>query len=169
MLYPVIVIGSGVAGISTHIRLLKLGVRSFLIEAGHPLKKRLEDPNAKINGFGGSGLYSDRKISTFPAGSNLLYQNPYELRNSFCQIIDYLKAALPDHEKQLDELLLHTMTYLGDHTMSSEVLERKLNESRERKHQVENHIYTYHSMVINSFEDAVKILNSFFIVLLIYL
>jgi XTP/dITP diphosphohydrolase len=163
----VVIIGAGVAGIATYHRLRKYGIHAIIIEAGKSLKDRLAsitsesvtfDSSEGINGFGGAGLFSDRKWSGFPAGTGLLKQNVYELRDTFTQIVTLLKTALPSHTDEFDRLLKSTFDYLGDHTVSSEEIERKYNDSNDpSKHH--DTLKKYPSVPIKNFNDGVKILK----------
>lgn len=155
----VVIVGAGVAGIAAYLQISKEFPSVKLVESGKSLEDRLLSSSANdvVNGFGGAGLYSDRKWSGFPAGSTLLLQNPYELRDSFAKIIGYLSMSLPDNYKsQLTELTDNFNQYLGDNTVTSEEIERRQQLNADKK---SNYIKLYPSMTINNFDDGVKVLT----------
>ena len=150
----IVIIGAGVAGISTYIQLKKRHFDVSIVEAGGNLDQRLgENDENVVNGFGGSGLFSDRKWSGFPAGTSLLRQNPYELRRSFDSVISHLKTALPSYTAQFDDLSTSINAYIGDDTVSSEQVERKFQSICIPSFK------GYKSVVIEHFDDALEILN----------
>lgn len=156
----VIVIGAGVAGIAAYLRISKEFSSVKLLESGQSLQNRIQSSsnNDVVNGFGGAGLYSDRKWSGFPAGSELLLQNPYELRESFAKIIEYLSASLSNsYCDQLKELTENFNQYLGDHTVTSEEIERRVRKQGDDGKS--GYIKLYPSMTINNFGDGVKVLT----------
>ena len=165
----VTIIGAGIAGIATYLKLKSLGISAKIIEAGKPLTERcswgkdqLPTTNVQsdgINGFGGAGLFSDRKWSGFPAGTGLLKQNIYELRTSFKDVIGMLKTSLPSHSEQFDMLLKSTDEYLGDNTVSSEDIERKFANTSTGSIHVANIMKKYPSVTIKNFSDGAKILQ----------
>ena len=155
----VVIVGAGVAGIAAYLRISKQFPSVKLVESGNSLEDRLASLSANdvVNGFGGAGLYSDRKWSGFPAGSTLLLQNPYELRDSFAKIIEYLSVSLPDsYKSQLKELTDNFNQYLGNNTVTSEEIERRHQFKTADK---SNYIKLYPSITINNFNDGVKVLT----------
>lgn len=159
MYYPMyktaIIIGAGPSGIAAYLRLKQNNVDCLILEAGDRLKHRLNDKTSSsiVNGFGGAGPYSDRKWSSFPAGTGLLNQNPYELRDSFKEIISYLKEAIPDHAEEFENLMTTITDFLGDNTVSSEVIEnRKVTQ---------DDLKLYPSVVLSSFDKATELLYYF--------
>ena len=70
--YDAVVIGLGPSGIMATLTLLQKGYRVIGIDRGKSFEKRdSEIPYDVANGFGGAGLFSDGKLSFFPAASNL--------------------------------------------------------------------------------------------------
>ena len=70
--YDVIVIGLGPAGIMATLTLSQKGYRVLAIDRGKTYQMRdPQIPYDVANGFGGAGLFSDGKLSFFPAASNL--------------------------------------------------------------------------------------------------
>jgi len=70
--YDAVVIGLGPSGIMATLTLSQNGYRVIGIDRGKSFEKR--DPEILYdvaNGFGGAGLFSDGKLSFFPAASNL--------------------------------------------------------------------------------------------------
>ena len=158
--YKVAIVGLGPSGLAA-LRVLNnlAGIEPIIIEAGQSLEDRLttvgSNPENVVNGMGGAGLYSDRKLSTFPAGSGQLLTNPYELRESYARILGELQSVLP--HLNFGELLKKTTEFLGDEKMSSEILDQKL----EKEMSSFDFIKLYPSLVLSDFQDAVSILESY--------
>lgn len=71
-MYDVIVIGLGPAGMMATLTLAQKGYRVLGVDRGKSFVERDPDmPFDVANGFGGAGLFSDGKLSFFPAASNL--------------------------------------------------------------------------------------------------
>lgn len=70
--FDIIVIGLGPAGIMATYSLYDKGYRVLAIDRGKPyILRDSQIPFDVANGFGGAGLFSDGKLSFFPAASNL--------------------------------------------------------------------------------------------------
>jgi uncharacterized FAD-dependent dehydrogenase len=68
----VLIIGLGPAGIMATHRLHECGINVLAVDRGKPYTSRESlIPYDVANGFGGAGLFSDGKLSFFPAASNL--------------------------------------------------------------------------------------------------
>jgi non-canonical purine NTP pyrophosphatase (RdgB/HAM1 family) len=125
------------------------------VDAGLKLDERLED-NSKysvVNGAGGAGLYADRKLSAFPAGTGLLKSNKNHLLDSHKEIFSHIKRAVPHLTEQLDILFEKVKNVLGDETVSFEEVERRAKclEYGLLKH--------YPSVVMDSLDDAISIIK----------
>ena len=71
-MFDAIVIGLGPAGMMATLTLAQKGYRVLGVDRGKSFAKRDSDiPYDVANGFGGAGLFSDGKLSFFPAASNL--------------------------------------------------------------------------------------------------
>jgi uncharacterized FAD-dependent dehydrogenase len=73
MIYDVVIIGAGPAGLAAGYRLMKENKTNFLIiEMGREVKFRdRNDEKESIIGQGGAGLFSDGKFSGFPSATEL--------------------------------------------------------------------------------------------------
>lgn len=70
--YDVVIIGLGPSGLMATLVLSKKGYRVLGVDRGKYFENRdPEIPYDVANGFGGAGLFSDGKLSFFPAASNL--------------------------------------------------------------------------------------------------
>ena len=70
--YDAVVVGLGPSGIMATLMLSQKGYHVIGIDRGKSFEKRdSEIPFDVANGFGGAGLFSDGKLSFFPAASNL--------------------------------------------------------------------------------------------------
>lgn len=66
--YDVVVIGAGVSGLMAGYVLKKKNVKFLIIERGNSFEERMDhDPVHASNGLGGSGFFSDGKLSYYPA------------------------------------------------------------------------------------------------------
>jgi len=158
--YTVAIVGGGPAGLSAFQFLSGIpGIRPILLEAGPDLETRLKQntPESVINGAGGAGLFSDRKISTFPAGSGQLQSNPYEMRDSYMHVLAHLGSVLPHHKADFKRLLADTMDFLGTDDLSSEALDRKMEKLMPHMDSVK----LYPSVVLSKMEDAESIIRSY--------
>jgi uncharacterized FAD-dependent dehydrogenase len=154
----VVIVGAGPAGLAAARRLVDCGVCNVLVlEAGDALSARTE--TAMLNGVGGAGLYSDRKFSALPAGTGLLSQNVYELRESFETVLQRLKRALPHTTLDTDALLASTLKCLGDQDVSSEQAARRSHEHRPLK--------LYPSLVLKDVADAASIIEAFMVPMIV--
>ena len=71
-MFDAIVIGLGPAGMMATLTLAQKGYRVLGVDRGKSFAKRDSNmPYDVANGFGGAGLFSDGKLSFFPAASNL--------------------------------------------------------------------------------------------------
>lgn len=150
------IIGSGPAGIFLAIELAFYGYKVILFEGGHEIDIRdiIKKALAYVNGFGGAGLYSDRKLSTFPAGSKLLaYCNPHLLRYIFSKIINELYSYT--NNDKFKELLDFTNIVLGDDTTSFEEIERKYKNIDYTQTKV------YPSVVLENYDQAYSIIKKY--------
>ena len=88
----VLVIGLGPAGIMATYRLYNSNVSILAVDRGKPYFRRESTcPYDVANGFGGAGLFSDGKLSFFPAASNLWANTEkVKLRKSY----DYVQTQL---------------------------------------------------------------------------
>lgn len=166
-----VIIGAGPAGLAAARRLVDSGEHSVLVlEAGEDLSRRSQ--TSMVNGFGGAGLYSDRKFSALPAGTGLLSQNVYELRDSFEHVLRRLQNVLATkddgqppcqetvYDKTIDELLASTRACLGGQDMSSEHVERTASGHS-------GPLKLYPSLVLKDVADAEKIINAFLVPMVI--
>src|SRR5688572_13547814 len=68
----VLIIGAGPAGLAAAHRCLSEGVRFAVIESGAPLEARdNRETDSLATGVGGSGLFSDGKLSFYPSAHAL--------------------------------------------------------------------------------------------------
>lgn len=158
--HDVLIVGAGISGIAAYLRIAQDCQKVKIIEAGDPLDERLLSGSNRsvVNGFGGAGLYSDRKWSGFPAGSEMLVQNPYELRDSFSNLIVHLEKCLPqEYLTDLHELAANFGQHLGDHTVTSEDIERNVLKMKREKRT--GYVKLYPSMTIKKFKDGKEILS----------
>lgn len=162
----VAIIGAGPAGLAAYEYLKNYAgnhCTPTLFEAGLCINDRIALPASSevvINGIGGAGLYSDRKLSTFPAGTGQLTTNPYELRETYDRIIRRLQDVLNDSENTklaFDNLMKTTQEFIGGNTVSSESLDRQMASACSTF----NNVKLYNSVVLSNFDDAVKLLDSF--------
>ena len=164
--YTVAIIGAGPAGIAAAERISNAApwLRVFLYEAGKNLENRLSELPTNnhefniINGFGGAGLYSDRKFSTFPAGIGQLDANIYELRTSYNDIVGKLQDILPEQRKTFEILKTETKNFIGTAFLSSEETERSV--AKEGAF-IAGNDKLYKSVVLSNFGDAAQILNEY--------
>jgi uncharacterized FAD-dependent dehydrogenase len=91
--YDVIVIGLGPAGIMATLTLLQNGCRVMAVDRGKQYQKRdPQIPYDVANGFGGAGLFSDGKLSFFPAASNLWANlDKSELKRAYLKLQEEFK------------------------------------------------------------------------------
>lgn len=91
MVYDTIVIGGGVSGLMTAY-CLKLQKRKVLVvERGHQFYERNHDnPFDVANGIGGSGLFSDGKVSLFPSATRLWRLEKEGLKEGYKEVADFL-------------------------------------------------------------------------------
>lgn len=91
--YDAIVIGLGPAGMMATLMLSRKGYRVIAIDRGKPYNERdPQIPYDVANGFGGAGLFSDGKLSFFPAASNLWANlDKNELKKAYLILQDELK------------------------------------------------------------------------------
>lgn len=90
--YDVVVIGLGPSGIMATLTLLNKGYNVLGIDRGKAFENReSEIPYDVANGFGGAGLFSDGKLSFFPAASNLWSNlESKELKEAYLSLQDEL-------------------------------------------------------------------------------
>ena len=185
----IIVIGCGVAGINFLLKLKQMlgeskhNLQMTIVESGSVNRNNLnleansnddtefeidkndslisESPDSIINGFGGAGLYTDRKLSVFPSGMSLLNQNIYELKKSYIEIISVLKQAVPEYNSQLDELSVEIQSFLGEIFNSSEFTVKKVKDLQKYAHILKKTKF-YKSFVLKKQSDSVKILKMFY-------
>lgn len=68
----VVIVGAGPAGLAAAHACLSRGVSFSIVEGGPVVEQRsLDDPGSVVHGVGGAGLYSDGKLSYFPAAHAL--------------------------------------------------------------------------------------------------
>ena len=91
--YDVIVIGLGPAGIMATLTLSQKGYRVLAIDRGKTYQMRdPQIPYDVANGFGGAGLFSDGKLSFFPAASNLWANlDKTEVKKAYLMLEEELK------------------------------------------------------------------------------
>lgn len=99
MLFDAIIIGGGVSGLMTAYRLAFLNRRVLVVERGCQFYERQYDkPYDVSNGIGGSGLFSDGKLSLFPSATQLwkLEKNALEKAYNFVDaFLQPFGVALP--------------------------------------------------------------------------
>ena len=72
MIYDVIIIGAGPAGLAAGLLLEKEKVQYVILEKGKDLLRRnVRNPEDVASGIGGSGLFSDGKLSFPPSASEM--------------------------------------------------------------------------------------------------
>lgn len=91
--YDAIVIGLGPSGIMATLTLLQNGARVLGVDRGKAFEARdCEIPYDVANGFGGAGLFSDGKLSFFPAASSLWSNlNKDDLKKAYTILQDEFK------------------------------------------------------------------------------
>ena len=149
----VVIIGAGPAGIAAYYSIMKnKELNPIIIEAGSSINNRIKDlsQTSIINGFGGAGLFSDRKITGFPAGQGLMKTNPYELLDSTVNILNLFKSIVPDQSNEFDNLINKTKEYLSG---SSEDIERMYIK--------DEFIKKSPSVIISNFDNGIKIIKYF--------
>lgn len=99
MVYDTIVIGGGVSGLMAAYSLTLQNRRVLVVERGHQFYERLhEKPFDVANGVGGSGLFSDGKLSLFPSATQLWKLKKDSLLQAYKDVSDFLQPfdiALP--------------------------------------------------------------------------
>ena len=68
--YEVVIIGSGVSALPAATTLIKAGIKCLVLDKGK-YERDPKHPHEVALGIGGAGLYSDGKISFFPAGTEV--------------------------------------------------------------------------------------------------
>ena len=149
-----IVIGAGPAGIAASLRIKKLlpDYQVILVEAGNSLEERINQNDETIvcNGFAGAGLFSDRKLSIPPAGSELIDKyNLYEVKEAYRRTLLNMKIGLGSD--QIDPLIEKMQMFLRN--QSSEDFGREFSQLNKEI------LKTYPTVVLNEFTDAVKLMK----------
>lgn len=152
----VAILGAGPAGLAAYNLLQKCGVKADLFESGPDLEDRLQSCPL-LNGKGGAGLWSDRKVSAGTAGTGLLHTNPYLLRHSYSSVLQQMACAIPNQFSKVMELLDKTLSFLGDQTVSSEELDRRVADFWSQ--QSKQFAKLYPSLVLSDFNSAKAIFN----------
>lgn len=151
------IIGAGPAGLFAYRSLKKLNPNIIvkIYEAGADVTERLKVNSSQViaNGFGGAGLFADRKISSFPAGTNLARSNVHQLRKSCEHVINELNNMFDGkYNDQFKLLQAANDQFIGDQNVSSEHIERFLDNMNH-----EDRIKLYPSVVLSNWNDAVTI------------
>lgn len=152
----VAILGAGPAGLAAYNLLQKCGVKADLFESGPDLEERLQTCPL-LNGKGGAGLWSDRKVSAGTAGTGLLHTNPYLLRHSYSSVLRQMACVLPNQFSNVMELLNKTLSFLGDQTVSSEELDRRVADFLSQ--QSKQFAKLYPSLVLSDFNSAKALIN----------
>lgn len=105
MIYDVIIIGAGPAGLAAGLLLEKEKVQYVILEKGKDLLRRnVRNPEDVASGIGGSGLFSDGKLSFPPSASEMWGKlDGRELKAAYLflkQTLDGLGIIIPDWEEQ---------------------------------------------------------------------
>ena len=107
MVYDAIIIGGGVSGLTTAYNLALNGRRVLVVERGHQFYERHHNkPYDVANGIGGSGLFSDGKLSLFPSATNLWKLEKNTLKKAYNTIAAFLQPfdiMLPDFSEKWNE------------------------------------------------------------------
>lgn len=92
MVYDAIIIGGGVSGLMTAYHLTLLNRRVLVVERGRQFYERQHDnPYDVANGIGGSGLFSDGKLSLFPSATQLWKLEKDTLEKAYNSVNTFLK------------------------------------------------------------------------------
>ena len=92
MVYDTIIIGGGVSGLMTAYYLTLHNRRVLVIERGHQFYERHHiKPFDVANGVGGSGLFSDGKVSLYPSATQLWKLEKENLKIAYSVIEEFLR------------------------------------------------------------------------------
>jgi len=94
MVYDVIVVGLGPAGIMATLICQRSGLNVIAIDKGrHYVERDRNNPLDVANGFGGAGLFSDGKLSFFPAASLLWEKSDSEkIKRAYILLFNEFKS-----------------------------------------------------------------------------
>ena len=91
MVYDTIIVGGGVSGLMTAYYLTLQKRRVLVVERGHQFFERdHNNPFDVANGIGGSGLFSDGKVSLFPSATHLWKLERNGLKMGYKEVADFL-------------------------------------------------------------------------------
>lgn len=155
----IVIVGAGPAGLTAYQALKKRdNFHVDLFESGPDLDERLKT-GLPINGKGGAGLWSDRKLSGGCAGSGLLKTSPYILRDAYRDVLMQMADALPHLSNQFQDLLTEIDDFLGDQTVSSEELDRRVSDFTTVTNQKLAKLYP--SLVLPDFKFATDLIRMY--------
>lgn len=104
MVYDTIIIGGGVSGLMTAYCLTLQKRRVLVVERGHQFYERNHNnPFDVANGIGGSGLFSDGKVSLFPSATHLWKLESEGLKVGYKEVADFLDVFNVNLPAFLDE------------------------------------------------------------------
>ena len=93
MVYDTIIVGGGVSGLMTAYNLILQKRRVLVVERGHQFYERNHNnPFDVANGIGGSGLFSDGKVSLFPSATHLWRLEKDGLKKGYLMVSNFLNV-----------------------------------------------------------------------------
>lgn len=149
----VCIIGCGPAGIGSakKLSLLLKNIDITIIESGESLENRIKNNDIKniVNGFGGAGAFSDRKISVPPAGSNIIkYCNTNVLYESYKEELEYIRDNVNESNDKISQLIDVVDNFFAKNIHNNSDFDYDI-------------LKEYSTVCLSSFDEAYNWLNSY--------